>query len=368
MQKKKICIIEMDATNVSGATHVLINLANGLIDYYDIHVVSVFGNQATASFPIKDQVHFVRLFEGNGRIWKHPLRTIRSIRNYFIEHEIDLVMALGMTVTPLVLMGAKRTKAKVVVCEHQNLLNPYASDITQRISQKMATIMANKVVTLTEKDAENYRKMFKLSPQKVTSIYNWMDPKLFENKYLYAKDSRRIMTVGRVEELKGIPYIIEIAEKVLKKHPEWKWDIYGGGKADYLHWTNETIEKKGLKGKLVLRGIEKNIYQKYAEYSLFAMASLTEGLPMVLLEAKANHLPIVSFDCETGPSEIIQDGINGYLIPLKDSEQFADKLDKLMSSPDLRQDFSNHAMDNGGRFQKEKILSQWISLIKELTD
>ena len=203
---------------------------------------------------------------------------------------------------------------------------------------------------------------------KVTYIYNWIDPALLENKASYNKNSKAIITVGRIEELKGIPYIIEIAEKVFRSHPTWVWDIFGGGESEYIETVQKSLKDKGLENKVRLRGVDKNILEKYKDYSLFAMASLTEGLPMVLLEAKANHLPIVSFNCKTGPSEIVQDGINGYLIPLKDSEQFADKLDKLMSSPDLRQDFSNHAMDNGGRFQKEKILSQWISLIKELTD
>ena len=102
--------------------------------------------------------------------------------------------------------------------------------------------------------------------------------------------------------------------------------------------------------------------EEYGKYSIFAMTSYVEGLPLALLEAKANQLPSVSFDILTGPSEIIDDGRNGYLIEDGDINSFAEKLEMLMRDELLRVSFSRQSRQGIERFQKEKILEQWKAL------
>jgi glycosyltransferase, group 1 family len=96
------------------------------------------------------------------------------------------------------------------------------------------------------------------------------------------------------------------------------------------------------------------------------MTSRNEGLPLVLLEAKQYGLPIVSFNCPTGPSEIVLDGENGYLIDNFDIEEMSNKICKLIESEELREDFSRNSMNDIEKFDKEKILKQWIRLIEEM--
>ena len=96
------------------------------------------------------------------------------------------------------------------------------------------------------------------------------------------------------------------------------------------------------------------------------MTSRYEGLPLVLLEAQQYNLPIVSFRCPTGPSEIVEDRINGFLIDCYDVDQMSEKLLELMENDDLRQSFSEHAKDNMDKFDKNKILNQWIELIETI--
>ena len=98
------------------------------------------------------------------------------------------------------------------------------------------------------------------------------------------------------------------------------------------------------------------------------MTSRREGLGMVLLEAKAKKLPLVSFDIHAGPSDIIRDGIDGYLVPPFDTDAMAEKICYLIEHPEARKDFSNHAYGNIDKFRKETILEKWKKLIGEMME
>ena len=96
------------------------------------------------------------------------------------------------------------------------------------------------------------------------------------------------------------------------------------------------------------------------------MTSYYEGLPMVLLEAKANSLPLVSFDIDTGPSEIIRNNIDGYLIENNNIEQMIEKIDFMIKNKDIRINFSKKSRENLEKFEKEKIMNQWGKLIENI--
>ena len=87
---------------------------------------------------------------------------------------------------------------------------------------------------------------------------------------------------------------------------------------------------------------------------------------MVLLEAAANAIPSVSFDVQTGPREIIDDGVNGYLAPCYDCEAFAERLGALMDDPSLRQRFSDAMTVTQDKFSEERIYLQWRALVADL--
>ena len=96
------------------------------------------------------------------------------------------------------------------------------------------------------------------------------------------------------------------------------------------------------------------------------MTSRAEGLPMCLLEAKAFSIPIVSFDIQTGPNEMVEHGRNGYLIPPFDCQDMAEKLMLLMGDESLQEQFAAHAQDNLAKFQMDYILIQWNQVLQLL--
>ena len=125
------------------------------------------------------------------------------------------------------------------------------------------------------------------------------------------------------------------------------------------------IAELGLEGRLVLRGYDGRVAERFPEYALFVLTSRMEGMGMVLVEAQLSHLPVVAFDVPCGPSDVIEDGVNGFLIPPFDVEEMAEKIDALISSAALRRIFSDHANLRLHAFEKTHILEEWEQLICE---
>ena len=106
--------------------------------------------------------------------------------------------------------------------------------------------------------------------------------------------------------------------------------------------------------------------EKYKEYGMCVLTSYREGLPLVLLEAKINKLPIISFDIDTGPREIIKDGVNGFLIEPYDTRLMAIKINELLMNEKKRKSFSQNSVLGIEKFRLKEIILKWETLIDEL--
>jgi glycosyltransferase involved in cell wall biosynthesis len=173
-----------------------------------------------------------------------------------------------------------------------------------------------------------------------------------------------LITVGRLIPRKGMDYLARVAVPVLKKHPDWKWLVVGDG--EERAFLEDVIRKNQLKEQLILTGRTDDVGNYLIHAQIYVMTSRIEGLPMCLLEAKTFRIPSVSFDIPTGPSELIEDGVNGYLIKPFDCKDMVKKLDRLLENETLRRQFSVHAQDNLEKFQMEHILGEWNWLLEKL--
>ena len=218
---------------------------------------------------------------------------------------------------------------------------------------------------MTEQNRQDYIRKFHTNPKKIQSIYNWIRPEVIAAREDYNVNSKKILTVGRVSEEKGYDVLMKVAKKVLPDYPDWQWHLYGTG--DQFEWLQQEVKNCHLESQVILKGNVKDAYQHYPEYALLVLPSYREGLPLVLLEAKACGLPMVSFDVTTGPREIIEDGRDGYLVPTYDLEQMAARIEELIDNLELRIRFSAHTKENLNKFQKEKIYEQWKDLIEGIT-
>ena len=115
---------------------------------------------------------------------------------------------------------------------------------------------------------------------------------------------------------------------------------------------------------LILQGNVKNIEDYYRKSAMFVLTSRAEGFGLVLTEAKKECLPCVSFRCPAGPGEIIQEGVNGYLIDCFNIKAMAEKINQLIENQDIRKKFSDNSMVGTEKFNIDKIGEQWMELIE----
>ena len=124
------------------------------------------------------------------------------------------------------------------------------------------------------------------------------------------------------------------------------------------------IHNAGLDKRLVLKGQVGDMDSYYRQSAMFVMTSRFEGLPLVLLEAKMHRLPLISFDCLTGPSEVIEDGINGTVVPLGDIDAMATAINELIDDKTKRIEYSAMSGSNAERYDMATILDSWRRLLR----
>lgn len=177
-------------------------------------------------------------------------------------------------------------------------------------------------------------------------------------------DNKTVIFVGRFNEQKGLEYLIKTWESTFKKHRDWTLHIYGDG--DQKEMLYQLISKAGLEKGVKVFQPTKKIMDKYLESSIFLLTSRFEGLPMVIVEAMACGLPVVSFDCPYGPADIIRNGEDGYLVEYLNTDEAALKVCELIENPELRKQMSCNARENIKRFDRNVIMKKWVDLFEIL--
>jgi glycosyltransferase involved in cell wall biosynthesis len=115
-----------------------------------------------------------------------------------------------------------------------------------------------------------------------------------------------------------------------------------------------------------LKGFTSDIYSKMRESSMYLMTSEFEGFPLVLIEAMSTGLPVVSYACPTGPKDIIDDGKNGFLVPVNDEDMFAEKICVLIENEPLRKKMGQEALSVSQRYEIDTIIPCWMTLFQNL--
>ena len=214
---------------------------------------------------------------------------------------------------------------------------------------------AERIVVLTHGDAEQWKKV-NPNISIIPNIVTMNDTGVYSDC-----EAKRVIFVGRLDPQKGYQYLDAIWRIVEKRHPDWRLDIYGEG-AD-LEENNNMIPQ----GKQVYPHAQTiDILDKYKESSILVLTSVYEPFGLVMPEAMSCGIPVVAFDCPYGPSEIISDGKDGFLIDRYDVEAFADKLCLLMENEALRKQMGRNAIMSAQRFTKDKIIPQWNNFFMNL--
>ena len=174
--------------------------------------------------------------------------------------------------------------------------------------------------------------------------------------------SKRVIFVGRYVEQKGIPDLYKIWKIIFSKHHDWHIDLYGSGDIKDVLSSDEDFENYNFH----IHQPEGDIFKCYLNSSILLHTSIFEPFGLVMPEAMSCGLPVVAFDCPSGPSEIITDGVDGFLIRNRDINHFAERVCLLIESRDLRIKIGQAAIRSSYRFSEGRIMPEWETLFNDL--
>lgn len=345
----KILFLEGDMSRSGGTERMTAWLANSLCETHSVAIASLSGG-SKSFFELSAKVKNILLPDKHSRT---------AIRKLIKSEKFDAVINVDTGMSIFGIPAAFGLKTKIITWEHSNFCNNWNSKWFPYI-RRFAAIHSDSVVVLTERDKLNYEQHIRFC-KPVTVIHNPVKRCAVD----YKSDSKIILSAGHLAPVKRFGLIPEIGEKIFARFPSWQWRICGEG--DERGMIEQKIAEYGLENNIILAGQTDSMDAEYKNAAVYVMTSEMEGLPMVLLEAKAHGLPIVSFDIMTGPAEIVRDGENGFLTQSGDVQEIADRLMELMENAELRCKFSHNAAIGLDEFDESEVLEKWETLLASIT-
>ncbi|MBG6187898.1 glycosyltransferase family 4 protein [Flavobacterium sp. CAN_S2] len=179
-------------------------------------------------------------------------------------------------------------------------------------------------------------------------------------------DRKAVVAAGRIAPVKGFDKLIEAWGIVHDTEPEWELHIYGEDYLETQQFLEKLIQEKKLGNTVFFKGISSNMTKTFCQYSLYAMSSVTECFPMVLLEALSVGLPVVSFDCPNGPRNIISNEEDGFLADNQNSFALGQKILFLIQDEAKRKKYGLQAKLNSKNFSDKMVMKNWITLFNSM--
>jgi glycosyltransferase involved in cell wall biosynthesis len=174
-----------------------------------------------------------------------------------------------------------------------------------------------------------------------------------------------VLAAGRLTWQKGFDLLIDAFEPIARRHPDWRLEIYGDGSRRRA--LKRRVARLGAYNNVFLMGVSDRVGEKMGTASIFALSSRYEGFGMVIVEAMSKGLPVVSFDCPRGPSEIIDSGRDGILVENGNVEAMTQALLELIEDPARRVRYGAAGQEKAQRFDQSAIGPRWEALFDELT-
>lgn len=202
----------------------------------------------------------------------------------------------------------------------------------------------------------------KLSWTELNNVEVIPDPLSFVPSRFSQQTEKRVLAVGRYSHEKGFDLLLKVWSLVEKKHPDWRLDIFGDG--DKTQYEQQRCDLAIDINRCGLHGRTEDVESEYVNSSILVCSSRFEGFGLVMVEALACGLPVVSFNCPWGPRNIVKHGEDGLLVESGNAEALADSLSRLMVDESLRCTMSQAGMENVKRFNMEQLADRWRTLFE----
>ncbi|MFM9403632.1 glycosyltransferase family 4 protein [Myroides odoratimimus] len=345
--EKNIVFVVSSMEERSGLERVVATLVNGFVERYNnkITVITRDLEDSEYGFEVDNRVDKVA-FSGNLYVF------LKKVQDFIRVNRPSCVISnnMGRLTLALSVLSYKQYGTIFISYEHVAAISsPKWVQVLKRIVYKKV----DKVVVLSSNDEGEYKRFH-------NNVYKVVNPLPFElGSYAYTKESKRIISLGRLTNQKGYDLLLRAWKIVEIDYPEWSFHVYGKG--EDLEDLLKLRDDLGIK-RLIFEGLSLDVKEVYNNASFYVMSSRFEGFGMVLIEAQAFSLPLVSFNCPHGPSDIINNS-NGILVENGNIKELAVAIRKLIDDRELRVEMSYDAFESAKYYTIDNVCKSWNVII-----
>ena len=372
----KIAVINPSMRLAGGVERVTAIQVNAWVEQYnhDVVIITQADSSCTSFYKLNDKVRIIyvgdlkcrnildkmriiRMFrKRNQRISQYEeafkkekpdiiISTMQGEENFFLKKIANNTPIIGINhLTLLWRKGVteKRTKAR---------LGMYLTYLIHRTKWRKY----NAIIALSRTDEQNLQRIG-------CNTYYIPNPSSFPIIHNGCKINKQIIMVGRLDYLKGQDRLLRIWKNISNEFPDWKLLLVGNGD---MRDTLLDLEKKyNIQNSVIHIYQSSNIQSQLTSASIFAFTSRLESFGMVILEAFCCGLPVISYDCENGPRDLVRSNFNGFLIPDDDEQTFTLKLRELILNSALREKMSKNAEITAQAYNINSVMDKWESLLQ----
>jgi GalNAc-alpha-(1->4)-GalNAc-alpha-(1->3)-diNAcBac-PP-undecaprenol alpha-1,4-N-acetyl-D-galactosaminyltransferase len=351
-----------------GAERVASTLVNSWAATGDEVTIVTIASAATDFYPIDAGVKRLALDLANdSRNWVDTLgwtfKRLNGLRAVFRSCQPDVIVSFLDKTNILVLLASLRLNIPLIVSE-RNDPRQYALGPLTSFLRRITYPFAHALVVQTEEVARWARRIVR--NDNVYVIPNPIRPVLSaKGRAATDKKSRTIIAIGRMQPQKGFDLLLRAFARCYEKHPNWNLRIIGDGPE--RERLSVLARELGIGQRLILDGLVRSPLDALQAADLFVLSSRFEGFPNVLLEAMTCGLAVISFNCPSGPSEIIRNSIDGILVSPGDVGALVNAMDLLMGNDLERHRLGDNAVEVTERFSVPRIMAMWDQVLSIAT-
>ena len=292
-----------------------------------------------------------------------------ALKGYLNQYKPDVVVCTDKDANELNVLSRVSVKEKLIVEAHTGMIDHWLS--VRRATNGFKQFIAKQELQKLQKAVSKYDILIALTKEDAECWNPFVNTVIIPNYYITHTDKfadltiekKRVISVGRLDYQKGQDMLLQAWAKVGTKHPDWKLDIYGDGTEKMA--LNEQILNLNLKNVTIYPSTT-DIYSEYQQSDFLVCSSRWESFGLIIIEAMSCGIPVVSFDCDNGPRNIITNGIDGLLAQNGNVEDLAVKMNEILENVSRRQGMGNNARKNVERFRDENVIKQYQELYQKL--
>lgn len=357
---KRICFFAGSLNQAGGTERVSSVIASELQRRgYQIHMLSLQCGDKPF-FELAEGIQVSQLFNSAGRGMQRLPMVIVKLRRYLQQHQIEILIDVESMLALYALPAVVGLSVHHICWEHFNY-NVDLGKASRRLARKLAARFADDVITLTERDKQLWLTNTTCKAN-ITAIPNPVTIELPTE--INSHKEKLFLAVGRLTYQKGFDLLLQAWAQVAPLHPDLRLRIVGDGEDKIM--LEQLRRELNIEASTELVPKTNNIAAHYQEAAFFVMSSRFEGLPLVLIEAQAYGLPIVSFDCDTGPGEIVKHGETGWLCEMGNVSALSGQIINAAScfnDKKCYEEFSGSSVESMKRFSVHEIIDKWLGFL-----